>query len=47
MNWKTKLIILFSLAVLAFSTTAFKKEGDAEKAGKKIDKALNDLKKLK
>ena len=45
MNWKTKLIILFSLAVLAFSTTACKKEGEAEKAGKEIDKALNDLKK--
>ena len=45
MNWKTKLIILFSLAVLAFSTTACKKKGEAEKADKKIDKALNDLKK--
>ena len=45
MNWKTKIIILFFLAELAFSTTACKKEGEAEKAGKKIDKALNDLKK--
>ena len=43
MNWKTKLIILFSLAIMAFSTTACKKEGEAEKAGKKIDKTLNDL----
>ena len=43
MNWKTKLVILFSLAVLAFSTTACKSEGEAEKAGKKVDKALNDL----
>jgi len=45
MTWKTKLIILFSLAVLAFSTTACKSEGEAEKAGKKIDKAINDLQK--
>jgi hypothetical protein len=45
MNLKTKLIILFSLAVLVFSTTACKNEGEAEKAGKKIDKAIGDLKK--
>jgi hypothetical protein len=45
MNLKTKLIILFSLAVLVFSTTACKSEGEAEKAGKKIDKAIGDLKK--
>lgn len=43
MNWQTKLVILFSLVVLAFSTTACKDEGEAEKAGKKVDKALNDL----
>ena len=43
MNWKTRLIILFSLAVLVFSTTACKEEGEAEKTGKKIDKALNNL----
>ena len=45
MNWKTKLVLLFTVVVLAFSTVACEKEGEGEKAGKKIDKALKDLQK--
>ncbi len=45
MNWKTKAVLFLSMAVLAFSTMACEKEGEAEKAGKKIDKAFSDAKK--
>ena len=45
MNWKTKAVLFLSMAVLAFSIVSCKKEGEAEKAGKKIDKAFSDAKK--
>jgi hypothetical protein len=44
MKWKSKVVLLFSLVIFAFSTVACQKEGDAEKAGKQIDKALNTTK---
>ena len=44
MNWKTKAVLFLSLVVLAFSVSGCKEDGAAEKAGKKIDKAIGDLK---
>jgi hypothetical protein len=44
MKWKTMAILLFSLAIFALSTVGCEKEGGAEKAGKKIDKAVETVK---
>lgn len=44
MKWQTKAVLLFSVAIIALSTVACEKEGDAEKAGKEIDKALSTAK---
>jgi hypothetical protein len=38
---KSKVVLLFSLVILAISRMAFVKEGGAGKAGKKIEKAFN------
>ncbi len=39
-----KIILIFVGLLLIFSLTACKKEGDAERAGKKIDRAIDDFK---
>jgi hypothetical protein len=44
MKWQTKVVLLFSVAIIALSTVACEKEGDAEKAGKEIDKAFSTAK---
>lgn len=44
MKLQSKAILLLSLLFLALSTVACEKEGDAEKAGKEIDKAFNAAK---
>jgi hypothetical protein len=44
MKWKSKVVLLFSLVIFAFSTVACEKEGGAEKAGKQIDKAFKATK---
>lgn len=44
MKLKSKIVLLFSIVVLALSTMACEKEGGAEKAGKEIDKAYNSAK---
>ena len=45
MKWKSKAILLCSLVLLAFSTVACEKKGDAEKVGEKIDDAIEKAKK--
>jgi hypothetical protein len=44
MKLKSKAVLFFSLAMLAFATVACEKEGDAEKAGKEIDKTFDAAK---
>lgn len=44
MKWKSRLIILLSIVILVLSMVACEKEGAAEKAGKKIDKAVETVK---
>lgn len=45
MRWKNKLILFLFITVLVVFTIACEKEGAAEKAGKKIDKAIKELQK--
>jgi len=45
MKWKSIAVLLISLMMFVFSTVACEKEGGAEKAGKKIDKAVESVKK--
>jgi len=44
MKWKSMAVLLFSLVIFALSTVACEKERGAEKAGKKIDKAVETVK---
>ena len=44
MKWKSKAVLLFSLVMVALSTVACEKKGDAEKAGEEIDKAFETAK---
>ncbi|MEN8258745.1 MAG: hypothetical protein ABFS09_12855 [Thermodesulfobacteriota bacterium] len=44
MKLKSKAVLLFSLVLLSLSTVACEKESEAEKAGKKMGKALNTAK---
>ena len=44
MNWKSMTVLLISVLIFSFSMVACEKEGGAEKAGKKIDKAFETLK---
>jgi len=44
MNWKSMTVLLISVFIFSLSTVACEKEGGAEKAGKKIDKAVETLK---
>lgn len=41
---RTKIIVLFTLIALSVFTLGCEKEGDAEKAGKKIDEVFNVVK---
>ena len=45
MSLRNVVIICFALTFLVFSTAACEKEGSAEKAGKDIDRALDNAKK--
>lgn len=45
MKWKSMAVLLISLLFFSLSMVACEKEGGAEKAGKKIDKAVESVKK--
>jgi hypothetical protein len=42
MNWKIKLVLFLSMIVLTVSTSACKREGEAEKPDKKVNKFLSN-----
>jgi len=45
MNWKIKLVVLLSMVLIVFEIMDCERDGDAEKAGKKIDNAISELQK--
>jgi hypothetical protein len=48
MNWKIKLVLFLSMIVLTVSTAACKREDEAEKPDKKVEKSLsNEVKETK
>ena len=44
MKWHLKVVFVLMVAMVAVSTVACEKQGEAEKAGKTIDKAFNTAK---
>lgn len=44
MKWQARIILILSAMVFAFFTVGCEKEGGVEKAGKKIDHALDSVK---
>ena len=44
MKVKSRMVLLVLMVIVALSTVACEKEGDAEKAGKKIDEVFNTAK---
>jgi hypothetical protein len=44
MKWTSMAVLLFSLVFFTLSMVACEKEGSTEKAGKKIDKAVETVK---
>jgi hypothetical protein len=43
MSWKIKLVLFLSMIVLTVSTAACKREDEAEKADKKVEKSLSNV----